>query len=193
MEQILAITLILLWIIVIINLTLTLAIVRQMSARIRPKKGLKEGQAAPNFTAETLSGDIVTLATYANREVVFLFIDSMCGPCREALPGYEALGPKAGLWGVDLVLVSVSDVQLTRNLAEEFNIKLPILVAPRTNNPFAEDYKITSTPSYCFINRQSKVISTGLPNIQWDKWKELVKRWEDHLADNATLLINERR
>lgn len=193
MEQILVMSSVLLWIIVICNLVLTLALVRRVNAGIRPREGLKEGQAAPNFTAATLSGDIATLATYAHHEVIFLFIEPTCGPCREALPGYEALGPKAALSGVDLILVSVADVQLTRDFAEEFNIQLPIIIAPRGSNSFMANYKVISTPSYCLISKQSKVESTGLPNLQWSKWKELVKKWEDNLASQATLPTNERR
>lgn len=130
MERFLVLSSVLLWIIVLCNLVLTFALVRRVNSPYQPKESLKEGQPAPNFTAETLSGETVTLGTYAQREVAFIFTEPACGPCREALPSYETLGPKAAQSGVDFVLVSTADAGRTRRFVDEFSIKLPILIAP---------------------------------------------------------------
>lgn len=194
--EMLVVSSILLWIVVVCNLILTLALVRRSngrSGRSLPKEGLQEGEQAPDFTAETLNGEMATLATYAQREVAFVFVEPACGPCRESLPSYEALGPKASHSGVDLVLVSVADAERTRSFVEELNIQLPVLVAPCESNSFMIDYKLSSTPSYCLINGRSKIESTGYPSLQWGKWKELAKAWEANMARQPSLAANERR
>lgn len=193
MEQVLVLSSVLLWIVVFCNLLLTLALVRRVNANPQPKEGLKEGLPAPDFTAETLSGEKVTLATYAQRDVAFVFIAPTCEPCREALPSYEALGPKAMQSGVDLVLVSMANAEQTRHFVNEFNIQLPILVAPRESNSFMQDYKLSTTPSYCLIDRQGKILSSGSANLRWGPWKALAEAWEANTVRSASLATSERR
>src|SRR5258706_10943407 len=108
MEQFLVGSSMLLWVVVLCNLLLTLALIRKVNSGAvdQTKVGLKEGEIAPDFMAETLSGEKVTLAMYAQREVVFIFIAPTCRPCLEALPRYNALGMKAAQSGVEIVLVS---------------------------------------------------------------------------------------
>jgi peroxiredoxin len=191
MEQFLVLSSVMLWVVVVCNLVLTLALVRRVNSGSLPQKGLKEGHQAPNFTAETLRGEIATLATYAQREVAFVFVEPGCGPCREALPSYEALGPKAAQSGVDLVLVSTADTERTRRFVDEFSIKLPILIAPHDSNPFMKDYEVSGTPFYCLIDRQGKVQSAGSPNLRWGKWKALAEAWEGNVVHSASLATSE--
>jgi len=193
MEQGLVLSSVLLWILVLCNLVLTLALIRRANAGSLPREGLKEGQPAPDFTVETLSGQRVTLATYAQRTVALVFVEPTCGPCREALPSYEALGPKATQSGVDLVLVSMADAEQTRRFVNEFNIQLPVLFAPRESNSFMQDYKLSTTPSYCLIDQQGKVQATGFTNLKAGKWKALAESWEANTTRKTTMAVNERR
>jgi peroxiredoxin len=187
MTQGLVLSSVLLWILVLCNLLLTLALIRRTNASSLPREGLKEGQPAPDFTTETLNGQKVTLATYAQHAVVFVFVEPTCEPCREALPGYEALGPKAVQSGVDFILVSMANAEQTRRFVNEFNIQLPILVAPRESNSFMQDYKLSTAPSYCFIDRQGKIQATGFTNLKAGKWKALADTWEANTTRNAAL------
>ena len=193
MEQVLVLSSVLLWIVVFCNLVLTLALVRRVIANPQPKEGLKEGLPAPDFTAETLSGGRVTLATYAQRDVVFVFISPTCEPCREALPSYEALGPKARQSGVELVLVSTADAEQTHRFVNEFGIQLPVLIAHRESNSFMRDYKLSTTPSYCFVDRRGKIQATGFTNQKVGKWKALAEAWETKMMQETTIAASERR
>src|SRR5690348_1026265 len=97
-----------LWLVVLLNLLLTLALVRRVNASPRtvPQERLKTGEPAPDFTAHTLDGELVSRSTYAELKVAFVFISTHCGPCREIMPQLVPLGPKAAQAGVELVLVS---------------------------------------------------------------------------------------
>lgn len=172
-----------LWALLLFNLLLTLALVRRVNigaraATDRPSEGLAPGRPAPSFVAETLLGEPVTLADYAGRAVVFLFIGTHCPPCRSALPGYEALGAKAALAGVEFVLVSVDEAVQTRAFVAELGIRLPVIVAPHRSNPFAQEYDSLATPSYCLIDAHGTVQSAGYPSLDWGKWKALAESWE---------------
>lgn len=182
LETVLVVSSVILWLVVIFNLLLTLALVRRLRATSPSQNeiGLKSGQPAPDFTAQTLNGEIMTRSTYAGRSIAFLFISIHCAPCHDLLPQLEPLAPKAAQSGVELILVSGDGLKETKAFAEEQNINLPVLVAPRESNSFMEDYKCTATPSYCFIDANAEVISSGYPSLQWGEWKTLVESWTKH-------------
>jgi peroxiredoxin len=177
MEQFLIISSILLWGVALINLLITLAVVRKLSPVTTPP-GLKKGTIAPAFSANTLRGENVTLETYAKRKVVFIFISPNCGPCRESLPTYQALYPKAKQNGVEIVLVSIQDDDKTLQFVSEFNLNQPVLIAPMETNSFAKDYNALSTPSYCMLGERGIVLSSGFTSLEWEDWKELVISWD---------------
>jgi peroxiredoxin len=200
MNEILVVSSILLWVVVALNLLLTLALVRrlntlseqsQQDARAtsldRSGSGPKLKQPAPSFTAKTLQGDDVTLDTYAGGAVAFIFIGTHCAPCREALPSYEALAPSAARAGVKIVLVSINDTEPTRAFIDEAAVRLPVLVAPAPSNSFMMDYGFKGTPSYCLVDAQGIVQSAGYPSFDWGDWKALADSWrESQLLVNGT-------
>lgn len=157
MEPIWALSFILLWALVLLNLLLTLGLVRRMNAAFPRRDLLKAGQPAPDFKAETLQGETVTLATYAGRSAAFVFISHDCQPCRAELPGLEALRPTAEQNAIALILVSDADAETTQKFVDEAHVNLPMLVAPRGSNPFFAHYKVRGTPSYCLIEPDGKV------------------------------------
>jgi peroxiredoxin len=173
MQQFLLVSSFLLWVVVGFNLLLTVAMVRKLNA-MHPEiqSGLKPGTEAPEFTAQTTSGEAVTLADFAGRKVAFLFISPRCDPCREAMPNDIELFPKAKQAGLDIMLVSNTEMDETKAFVEEFKLSRPIILAPRD---LLKDYNALSTPSFCLINEQGKVISSGYPSKEFDGWKKLVE------------------
>ena len=181
METLLLMSLAVLWLIVLVNLVLTFALIRKVNASNARTDtasrvgGLEPGSEAPDFTVQTLTGETVTRATYAGRSVAFLFVSAQCQPCRTLLPEIVPLASGAAHAGVDLVLVSRSDQEATRGFIEEMQIHLPVLIAPYDSNPFLKDYQARATPSYCLINEKGKVQSAGYP--KGGDWDTLAKSW----------------
>jgi len=70
-ESVLFISSWLLWVIVLINFFLTLALIRRINMKpgdhLKILETLKIGQKAPDFMGEALTGEQVTLADYAGR------------------------------------------------------------------------------------------------------------------------------
>jgi len=184
MELVWVISSILLWILVLLNLLLTLALARRLNARLKVAQSddpfanipkLEIGQPAPDFSVETLDGTQASLASYVRQAVAFIFISPTCGPCREKMPTFNALQPKARRAGVEIVLVSDSDRTETKKFSDDFASSLPFLIAPRENNPFLSDYKAKGTPFYCLVTAQGDVQATGFLD---DEWEALTKTWE---------------
>lgn len=172
MNNALVLSSILLWIVVLFNLLLTIALVRRIST-IQPEfnmenvETLEIGSQAPDFTAVTLDGESVSIASYTQKAVAFIFISPTCTPCLEKIPLMNTLESQAKLAGVELVLVNTTDREKTKAFVEEFNIELPVLVAPRDSNSFVKDYKVGGTPFFCLIDRKGKVQATGFLGSDW--------------------------
>lgn len=186
MDNLLIVNLVVLWTLVLINLLVTLAIVRRINTESNNSQEelelLKKGEVAPEFTAKTLQGDIVTLRNYIGRSVAFLFMTPTCSMCRDTLYTYQTKYSKAKQKGVELVLVSGVDESATRTFVDEYNItSLPVLVDPEPSlvhpfgeNSFFKDYNVSSVPSYCLINSKGEIQSSGHPSLDGGKWDKLV-------------------
>lgn len=175
---------ILLWLVVLCNIVLTLALIRRVNANAPKMSDLEKGgldkmTSAPNFQAETLQGDAVNLATYTTTEqqTAFLFISTHCEPCRKILTMLQEQGSGMIPPGIEMVVVSGDEREPTEALIEELQVELPVLIAPRSNNTFLSDYKITATPSYCLLNAQGEVQATGIASSQREVWKALMNTW----------------
>lgn len=181
LETVLLMSSIVLWLVVLGNLILTFALIRKVNTKSGrtsqdfPDMGPEVGSKAPDFSAQTLEGETVTLATYAGRSAAFVFISTHCQPCRDILPEIEKLGPVAAQAGVEIALVSKDPPEATRTFIDDLQIHLPVLIAPSDSNPFTREYKANITPSYCLIDIQGKVQSAGHP--QSPEWKALAESW----------------
>jgi signal peptidase I len=130
-----------------------------------PTIGLLAGQDAPPFAAQTLHDEVVTLDNYKGRAVIFLFI-APSDHCRQVIPIYAALAPKAAEVGITMVFVSSTGIQPTRPFVEELHISLPVLIAPRASNSFLREYNISGTPAYCSVNEQGRIQSAGFLSMR---------------------------
>ena len=178
METVLLVSSVLLWIVLLGNVLLTLALVRnanKTTARGEPmalREGLKEGTEAPTFFAQTLDETTVTLEDYREKAALFVFMAPHCGACEDILPSLKTIGPQ--MRETELVLVCDGTVEQARTLAQEHTITLPLLSAPRRSNPFFTDYKVHGTPTYYLLNAQGQIQATGIPHAKNGPWTQLV-------------------
>ncbi len=179
MQPVLVTNLVLLWLVVLLNLLLTIALIRRfnrMSSFADMDVGLEKGSLAPDFQAETLTGETVTLADYARKAVSLIFISPHCSPCLEKIPKLNALAAKAEQAGVEMLLVNTDgDKAETAAFVEKHKVTLPVLIAPSESNSFARDYKADATPSYCILNQNNYVEAAGVFESNWEE--QLARAW----------------
>lgn len=80
---------------------------------------------------------------------------------------------EAGASGVEFVLVSGGTLEDTQTWNQEATIQLPLLVATQAQNPFFQDYHITSTPTYCLLGADGKVHGSNIVGQNLEDWKLL--------------------
>jgi peroxiredoxin len=167
------------WVVLLLNLLLTLAIIRKMNAGSQISQiGLKPSTQVPAFTAQALNGDVVTQDSLIGKMTLLIFISPDCGPCKEALPKYKDLYIKTQQLGMEMFLVSVGDLERTRELVDQFSLTQPVLIAPKESNPFMKDYQIAGTPEYTLVDAKGQVQSTGIPSLDWGEFGKLLKSLE---------------
>lgn len=169
MQNLLLISSIFLWILMFLNILLTVGLARRISRQFPKMESLKAGQPAPDFEAWTLDGEPVTRASYEGQSTVFVSISPHCGPCRDEIPKLERLRPQAESHGHLLILVSNSEERETRAFLEELGSTLPVLVAPHERTSFLRDYKSSATPSFCFVGKDGKVKAAGVGVVELDR------------------------
>ena len=170
-----------LWAVSLFSLILSLALARKLSPG-SSRGGLKKGSKAPAFSAVTVDGEERSLVDYEGKKALFIFISPHCGSCRQQMPQYEYLFPKARRLGVELVLVSIAGLDETRSYIEETNTHIPVLVAPFESNNFVRDYNAMGTPFFLLVDENGKVGPSGFPIKEQDEWKALVETWDPTLA-----------
>lgn len=193
METLLVASMIGLWIVLLINLLLTLRIVQWLrsvaaqqarDAEREERPELPIGASAPDFKAKTLGGEAVSLAQYAGHGVAFVFVSPRCGSCQSALPMLDKLGPAARQRaGVELVLVSDGSAAETETWLAEFTAKtglrvsLPVLVRAHRTATFIEEYNPRGLfPFFCLVDAQG-VVQARDPLGQ-GRWPALKQAWE---------------
>lgn len=185
MEQLFIFNSVALWVVVLFNLLLTLSIITKVSHRnsktvstpLMPPHGPERGEPAPPFTAETLSGEEVSLDDFLGHTTLFIVFGPDCGDCVVSLPMYQKLGDATRRFGVRVFLVSDSNANLTRDVVEAADIFLPVLVAPRGTNTFIKDYNFLSVPGFCLIDENGVVTTSGHPHTWNLEWRSLLETW----------------
>jgi peroxiredoxin len=120
------------------------------------------GEPAPAYAAPTMAGDTLSLADLRGDVVVLNIWATWCPPCREEMPGLEALQQRYAAEGLHVIGVSIDG----RNAAGEVR-------------SFLESNGITFTILHDADERVTRVFRTmGVPETYLiDREGRLVRRW----------------
>ena len=176
METFLEINFVFLWIVALLNLFLTLALILKINAKSsNMDNGLKKGEIAPDFVSKNLQGNNVNLAAYDGWKAAFLFVSPRCNACHELLRKLKTVKTaEAKVMGIHIVLVIDATLEEAKEWVEDENIQLPVLVASKAETSFFDDYRVQGTPSYCLINENGKVEVSGFSDPNAGLWKKII-------------------
>ncbi len=202
MENLVLISVIALWTVVLLNLWLTLNAVnqnrrfvtlREELEEVRKKPELPLGEPAPDFIAKTLTGERRDLASYQGHETLFLFMSTSCPHCRKELPELQRLALQAQKIGnvqfvINLTATLVQTHEWLNTLLQEdhVTVTLPILLAKQ--HDMQHKYNPRGlTPYFCFLDEEQRVHARG--PLGRSEWLQLKQRWEgaENHVQNSTL------
>lgn len=168
MEAIYVVSNFLLWIMVLLNLGLTLGLAQRL--RTTNPERLKPGQKAPDFSALRLDGQVTRLADFIGVTFVMIFFSPDCATCSEVLVGIKELKASAQLENVKLILVGDHEPESLLEYMSGMELEGTILSAPRKKNSLLIDYKVLGVPSFCIVDK------TGIVKVSDFGTTEDIKR-----------------
>jgi peroxiredoxin len=115
------------------------------------------GQAAPDFAAQDLSQQTVTLASFRGQKVVVLdFWATWCGPCRMAMPGLQTLQDEFKGRGVEFLSINQGE---SPEQAGDFMSKkgygFHVLLDP--DSSIGAQYGVQGIPTLMAVDKQGVV------------------------------------
>lgn len=117
--------------------------------------GTSLGEVAPDFTGETLDGELVTLSELRGKVVLLNVFASWCAPCLLETPH---LVEAAGTYGDKLVIVGLNlneRPEAVANYRDEFDVPYPLVMDPE--GEILEVYTPIGLPTSWFIDPQGVV------------------------------------
>ncbi|MFC4557232.1 TlpA family protein disulfide reductase [Virgibacillus kekensis] len=120
--------------------------------------GIEQGETAPDFTLETLSGETLQLSDLRGKKVILNFWASWCGPCKKEMPEmqkfYEEHKKEVEIVALNLTgrEVGVSNV---KKYIDKFGYTYPVPLDEELK--VQEMYGVTVIPTTYFINTNGKI------------------------------------
>jgi peroxiredoxin len=125
------------------------------------KSGSNPGRPAPDFSLTTASGEEVTLETFRGKVIVFNLWASWCSPCREEMPGLEAVyqlykSEDFIVLGVNQTYNDVQDSAM--HFIEQTGVTFPILFDASGDG--SKQYQLQMLPVTYVIDKKGTIRDT---------------------------------
>jgi hypothetical protein len=189
------------WVAILLDLLLTLRVVRWIRATAALNEEsiarehaefLRIDAKAPDFRARTLAGEAVGLDDYEGRAVALVFVSPHCGTCRREVRGLVRLARTTRQSGiVEIVLVSDSRSSETSDWLRDIHdrdgvtVDLPVIIAPTATSDLILKYNPRGlTPYFCLVDSDGVVRARDPVGL--GHWPVLRALWErSHTARRA--------
>lgn len=178
-----------LWGVVLVNLLLTLRVVRwlrsihdsqKLAAEMENLPEITVGEEAPPFRAKTLSGEETRLSDYADRATLFIFVSPRCELCRQEMQMLVDLSTSTK--APEPILVSDQGTSETFSWINEIrekdkvDVNLQVLISSYGTSGFQRAYNPRGLmPYFCFIDEQGVAQARG--PVGANEWNTLKKNW----------------
>lgn len=123
------------------------------------RRPVSVGAPAPDFQAVTTHGDSVSLADMRGDAVLVNIWATWCPPCREEMPGLQALHEEYAEEGLRVLGVSIDSRNAERDVAtfiDNFGLTFPILLDPEER--VTRVFRTTGVPETFLIDREGEVV-----------------------------------
>jgi len=168
-------------------ITLSLGIVRNWPKGILPhgSPGLAEdtpsaliSQLRPEFTMPDLSGAHRAIKEWDGKVLAINFWATWCGPCKEEIPGFNAIQKQYGPRGMQFVGVALDDAESVMVYLKSTDIEYPVLVGGEDESIklatlYGDDKGVV--PYTAFIDREGKIAFLHYGAISPDLTREIIE------------------
>ena len=135
---------------------------RSLAASRLNRKGLKAGEAAPDFRLPRIDGGELSLEEFRGRRVLLVFSDPHCGPCAELAPRLQEIHLERP--ELNVLVISRGDVEENREKASELGLTFPIVLQQKWE--VSLKYAMFATPIAYLIDEQGILASDVAVGIE---------------------------
>lgn len=187
-----------LWVLVVLQTVVLLGVTRalhdarQSGALMDDLTDTLRGKEAPAFSAEALSGEMITGAEYMGRQTALLFVSPDCETCAVTLTELEALRSKTS---GSVILMCRSTREKCRQLAATYRLNVPVIVDEKLE--LSRLFRVAGAPTAVLIGADGRIEAYGMP-MSADDLEETMREhaWETDgdgtLADRVGASATER-
>lgn len=143
-------------------------------------KGLKEGDVSPEFSYESIDGQIVSLSDLKGK---YIYIDvwaTWCGPCIKQVPYLIQLEERYHDKNIVFVSISVDkeDVKPAwkQMIADKGLGGLQLFADKSFDSDFMNAYAVNSIPRFILLDPEGKIIDPEAPRPSFEKTKVLLDK-----------------
>lgn len=138
--------------------------------------GLKIGTEAPDFTLETLNGDIVSLSDYRGKKVLLNFWATWCEPCKAEMPEMQKYYDEHKDGNMEILAVNIDPLNNVKGFVEELGLTFPILLDPIKTKGDAvnEIYQTLVIPTTYIIDEEGKIEAKYTSTMTLDVIEDLM-------------------
>lgn len=117
---------------------------------------LKEGEAVPQWSLESIDGTMVSLADLKGKIVLLDFFYQSCAPCCAALPGLQKLHEKYADKGFAMIGINPYDTK--EEMTEFLNKRGITYTVLLSDGSLPKEYRVDGYPNLFLIDREGKLI-----------------------------------
>ncbi len=155
----------------LLNLALTLGLVRQMrrysdalDARRTGSNSLwrfKAGTRAPDFSVVTTTGETHSLGTVAGQRVLIAFFSVMCPPCRVQAQLLKEYAESSARDTSQVIAVICGQGGIASEFARELDGAMPVAVEP-LRGPTVTAFAVSSFPTFYVIGADGDIEASAI-------------------------------
>ena len=158
----------------VLVLLIAVAMVQALEAKQEDNlPGLKTGGEAPDFSLQTLDGEMVELSDFEGKKVILNFWATWCKPCREEMPDLQSIYAERD---EDVVILAVNmdahnDV---KGFIDSYSVAFPVLLDKE--DEVSDMYQVISLPTTYFINEDGIIVQKHIGQITYEQLEETLAK-----------------
>jgi thiol-disulfide isomerase/thioredoxin len=139
-------------------------------------ESLGKGKIAPEFTAQTIEGNVIKLSDFKGKYTVIDVWATWCGPCKQQAPYFEKIALKYKKEKIQFVSLSVDDDAKKWYIEAKSKTKSIKQLHCNDKNLFGKEYNMESIPRFILIDSSGKFVNAKMPRPEDPAFEIIIRK-----------------